>query len=52
MIPSTLEHNPDLAKPLSAYNRKKEGAKKIIHFAVAANEYANVVGERFLADDK
>ena len=25
--------------------------KIIIHFAVAANEYANVVGERFSADD-
>jgi len=25
--------------------------KIIIHFAVAANEYTNVVGERFLADD-
>jgi hypothetical protein len=25
--------------------------KVIIHFAVAAHEYSNVVGERFLADD-
>jgi len=30
---------------------KKKVHKIIIHFAVAANEYANVVGERFLADD-
>jgi len=25
--------------------------KIIIHFTVVANDYANVVGERFLADD-
>ena len=30
---------------------KKKVHKIIIPFAVAANEYANVVGERFLADD-
>ncbi len=26
-------------------------SKIIMHFAVAAHEYTNVVGERFLADD-